>query len=271
MSASMDTTTPTTGKIHAAMVQVLKKVDAVAKNKKNQQQGFVYRGIDDVYAAIHPCLAEAGIYCRTEALSREQLERTSKSGGTIFSVVMKLRFHFCADDGSSVHVDVFGEGMDNADKATNKATAIGHKYAILQAFCIPTEDLDDGDGTSHEVASRQQAKPSPTPRQPDKSGKSKIVNPKVDAPRLLCGAYILDGEEFSSKEGAAKPWVAWRFTLSHEGTPYSACTFSKDLATTALKLANDQMSQLVDVEIEPGRVEGQLVLTGVQPADDIQT
>jgi len=30
--------------------------------------------------------------------------------------------------------------------------AVAHKYALLQAFCIPTQDLDDPDAHVHEVA-----------------------------------------------------------------------------------------------------------------------
>jgi hypothetical protein len=40
--------------------------------------------------------------------------------------------------------------MDSGDKAASKALAIGHKYALLQALCIPTEDMADPDSESQE-------------------------------------------------------------------------------------------------------------------------
>jgi hypothetical protein len=46
---------------------------------------------------------------------------------------------------------VIGEGMDSGDKASNKAMAVAHKYAIIQVFAIPTEDDKDPENDSHEV------------------------------------------------------------------------------------------------------------------------
>ena len=43
--------------------------------------------------------------------------------------------------------------MDSGDKAANKAMAIGHKYALLQVLCIPTEDMVDPDSESPEGSS----------------------------------------------------------------------------------------------------------------------
>jgi hypothetical protein len=48
----------------------------------------------------------------------------------------------------------FGEAMDSADKATNKAMSAAFKYVVMQTFCIPTEGDNDADATSHEVAGK---------------------------------------------------------------------------------------------------------------------
>jgi len=47
--------------------------------------------------------------------------------------------------------------MDSGDKAANKAMAVAHKYALLQAFCIPTEDVKDPETNHHEVAEEKKA------------------------------------------------------------------------------------------------------------------
>jgi len=44
--------------------------------------------------------------------------------------------------------------MDSGDKASNKAFAIAHKYALLQAYMIPTADMVDPDAETHEVQAR---------------------------------------------------------------------------------------------------------------------
>jgi hypothetical protein len=46
--------------------------------------------------------------------------------------------------------------MDSGDKSSNKAMSVAHKYALLQAFCIPTKDIDDPDAETHEVAPKKQ-------------------------------------------------------------------------------------------------------------------
>ena len=53
-------------------------------------------------------------------------------------------------------IRTYGEAMDSADKATNKAMSAAYKYAAIQAFCIPTEGDNDADATTHDVAPRQQ-------------------------------------------------------------------------------------------------------------------
>jgi hypothetical protein len=68
--------------------------------------------------------------------------------------MLKMQYTFFADDGSSVKAVVMGEGMDSGDKASNKAMAVAHKYAIVQMFAIPTEDDKDPENDSHETVAK---------------------------------------------------------------------------------------------------------------------
>jgi hypothetical protein len=130
----------------------------IAKDKRNSQQGYNFRGIDDVYNALAPILSEAGLVVLPRVLNRLETEREAKSGGALFNVVVEVEFDFvAAEDGSHHVVKTFGEAMDSADKATNKAMSAAYKYAAMQAFCIPTSGDNDADATSHEVAPRRQA------------------------------------------------------------------------------------------------------------------
>ena len=130
----------------------------IAKDKRNNQQGYNFRGIDDVYNALAPILSEAGLVVLPRVLNRLETERETKSGGALFNVVVEVEFDFvAAEDGSRHVVKTFGEAMDSADKATNKAMSAAYKYAAMQAFCIPTSGDNDADATSHEVAPRRQA------------------------------------------------------------------------------------------------------------------
>ena len=139
--------------IYAAMVKVMRGIEAIGKGRTNQQQGFKFRGIDDVYNELHRLLADNGIFMLTEVKEDRVEERQTKSGGNLIYRILKIVFSFVAEDGSSVTSTMIGEGMDSGDKASNKAMAVAHKYALLQAFCVPTEDTDpkepkDPDGTT---------------------------------------------------------------------------------------------------------------------------
>lgn len=138
-------------KIYEAMTKVMMEIGAIGKDKTNMQQGFKYRGIDQVYNELQPILSKNKIFTLPEALAQSREEKINKNGTTLFYSRVTMKYTFCCDDGSSVSCVVIGEGMDSGDKATNKAMAIAHKYALLQTFCVPTEDMPDPDSEVHEV------------------------------------------------------------------------------------------------------------------------
>jgi len=134
--------------------------EGISKNRVNQQQHYKFRGIDDVYNALANALATHGLCVLPRMISREVTERASSKGGMLFYVVVEAEFDFVAsEDGSKHTVRTYGEAMDSADKATNKAMSAAYKYAAMQSFCIPTEGDNDADATTHEVAAA--SKPDP--------------------------------------------------------------------------------------------------------------
>ncbi len=153
--------------IHTAICNIMSEIGAIEKAKTNQQQGFKYRGIDDVMNALQPLFVKHRIYAVPEMLEHTREERQTKSGGTLIYSICKMKYTFHAEDDSSVFAVVIGEGMDSGDKATNKAMAIAMKYACFQVFCIPTEEMKDPDGESHELKG-QEPKQEPKKQEPKK-------------------------------------------------------------------------------------------------------
>ena len=146
--------------IFSKMIEVMKLCSAITKTRKNTAQGYNFRGIDDVYNELHPLMAQAGVFTATEVLEERTEERTKTKEGwngapatvtTLIYRVLKVKFTFYAVDGSSIDVIVIGEGMDTGDKAANKAMAVAHKYALMQAFAIPTDEAKDPENDSHNV------------------------------------------------------------------------------------------------------------------------
>lgn len=146
--------------IHEAICAAMGRTGAIGKDKKNQQQGFKYRGVDDVMNALQPVFAEMMIFTTTDVVEEHYEERTTKQGSSMTRAVLKVKFTFYASDGSNVSSTVIGEAMDSADKASSKAMSIAFKYACFQLLCIPTEETaPDPDREYHEKLPRETEPP----------------------------------------------------------------------------------------------------------------
>lgn len=195
----------------AAVQGELAKV-GIAKSRRNSGQGYDFRGIDEVYSALSPLLAKHGLVIIPRMLSRECVERASAKGGALFNVTVHAEFDFVSADDGSIHVAAtFGEAMDSADKATNKAMSAAYKYAAFMTFAIPTEGDNDADGTTHEVAGGHSEERTVSPRQPEYISDADLT--KVIAlcqavgdnqPKVIMDAYkIGDLREITAKQAPA--------------------------------------------------------------------
>jgi hypothetical protein len=134
--------------VYAAIsaVQAELAKEGIAKGRRNQQQGFAFRGIDDVYSAIAALLPAHGLCIIPRIVSRETVERATRSGGAMFYVTVHAEFDFVSNkDGSKHTASTYGEASDSGDKATNKAMSAALKYAVLMTFTVPTEGDNDAD------------------------------------------------------------------------------------------------------------------------------
>ncbi len=141
--------------VYKAIAQVTAALgrSGIEKNRKNTGQGYNFRGIDDIYNALSSELATAQLCIIPRVVEREQIERQTAKGGTLFYVTVKAEYDIVsAKDGSTHTACAYGEAMDSGDKATNKAMSAAYKYLAMQLFCIPTEGDNDADATTHEVA-----------------------------------------------------------------------------------------------------------------------
>ena len=143
------------GAVSAAM-----SAQGISKNRTNTQgAGYKFRGIDDVLNALSSALVASGLVILPRCTERVIVERQTKAGGAMFNVTCRVEFDLVStEDGSKHTVCTYGEAMDSADKATNKAMSAAYKYLALLVFCIPTEASADTDAdfSTHEVAARQQ-------------------------------------------------------------------------------------------------------------------
>lgn len=152
-AASMTTTVPA---IYAAISACTSDLLAgVAKGRKNDQQNYRFRGIDDFLNALAPVIARHKVVILPRVVGRIQEERRTKSGGSMYYTSLEVEYDMVsAEDGSKAVCVAYGEAMDSADKSTNKAMSAAYKYMAMQAFCIPIENMADADATTPEPSVR---------------------------------------------------------------------------------------------------------------------
>ena len=139
--------------IYETITAVMEEIGAIGKNSKNNQQNFMYRGIDAVMNALSPAFVKHRLFVIPEVLEQKREERQTNKGGNLIYSICRVKYTFYAEDGSSLAGVTIGEGMDSGDKATNKAMSIAFKYACFQVFCIPTEEMRDPDSDSPDPSS----------------------------------------------------------------------------------------------------------------------
>lgn len=269
--------------IFKKIIEVMADINAIGKDRRNQQQGFQFRGIDDVMNELHSSLAKCGVFVLPKVLEETRTTGKTSRGGDMFYTRLKINFGFYAEDGSHVDAVVIGEAMDTGDKASNKALSIGLKYAMLQVFCIPTEDEKDPDAVSPQPAAGtmqqqpQQKKPAAKFDFEPKGGETTPAE-KKELGGLLSTKYPDGGAVFSKAE--AKKYSDMRKDYTAREVIE---TIKRDLnarlnPTSTMKTAGDVMrAQTQQAQQLPPQVEavkeafnGEVVITPQPSFDEMQ-
>lgn len=191
--APMNETILPVAHVYTAIAEVISKLskEGIGKDRTNEQQRYKFRGIDDVYNAVAPYLAECKLNILPRYTDRTLIERESKNGGALFYVTVIGEFDFVsAIDGSKHTVGPFyGEAMDSGDKATNKAMSAAYKYACMQAFCIPTEGDNDADAKTHEV---KRIEPVPVSVEAQRVAETIVSVLETDVEENIKALHVLD-------------------------------------------------------------------------------
>jgi hypothetical protein len=133
--------------VQAAMSKV-----GVDKSGRNKQQGYAYRGIDQVMNALAPILAEFQLMIVPSVQSSTYVEVKTKNGGTMYHHIAQLEYIVYGPEGDSMGpFGARGECLDSSDKGLNKACIAAYKYWVLTALCVPLEGQDDADSVTPEV------------------------------------------------------------------------------------------------------------------------
>lgn len=189
-------------RIHYAMNKVRRQLaeGGISKNERNSQQGYNYRGIDDVYNAISIALADNGVnytHCLVGDVERVPFKTAKGRSSTDTRFMVKHRFH-SVEDGSYVSCIVPANSFDTSDKGTYQALSQSVKYALLSVFTIPVEGETssvDNDGNGHQMGSISQPANAVNAANPARPRLEAVKKPTAKEV-LVSSGHELVGEEF---------------------------------------------------------------------------
>ena len=127
--------------IYQSITNAMADIEPIAKDRRNDKQGFNFRGIDEIMNELQPVLKKHGLFVVPCVRDVQRQEIQSKNGGTLLYSIVTMDYTMYSSDGTFVKGATIGEGMDSGDKASNKAMAVALKYFLLQTFCIPKSSV----------------------------------------------------------------------------------------------------------------------------------
>lgn len=150
--------------VHERVGAIVAEMPAIGKGQKNEQQGFMYRGHDDVMNELNPLLSKYGVFFTPRVLERITDQRTTSRGGIMYEVNLHVEYTFYGPRGDSFTASAWGEGTDSGDKSTNKAMTMALKNVLAQTFAVSTEENARYDTDQHSdepTQGRESARPKP--------------------------------------------------------------------------------------------------------------
>lgn len=141
----------TTAPIVDILSQVMVSVTSLGKSQRNREQGFDFRGIDDVINAVGPRFREYGVVPAPMLETAGYRDTTTSKGKSVRECTVQVRYRFHGPAGDYLDVIVPGESLDIGDKGTAKAMSVAYRIALLQLLALPTDEPDP----DHEVFERE--------------------------------------------------------------------------------------------------------------------
>ena len=151
--------------IFEAMTAIVKDLGPIAKDKRNTEQNYQFRGIDAAMDALNPLLAKYWVFPTIADIETRVFEPVvSRNGAKGFHLINKYTFEFFAKDGSSVTTKMEGEAIDYGDKAVTKAQSVAYREALYKTFCAPFTASVDIEDDSHDLKPENEKKDPPPPK-----------------------------------------------------------------------------------------------------------
>lgn len=196
----------------AAISAVMDEIGSVKKEQRNENQRYMFRGIDAVVNAASPVFRRHGVIVFPTLVDIAYDAVAARNGGAMTHVKVIVDYTFRhADSDEALTVRVPGESMDSGDKATPKAMSVAFRIALLQALALPTDEADPESQTYERGVPGQQA-----PAQPSAETRFRRAGEAIDNARNA-------GEVARLREVVEQYDRDGTFTPEQAGTLYERC------------------------------------------------
>ena len=174
---------PIAPKLAHKILCVISKIGSVAKDGENSFHKYRYASESAIMEAIRPCLIEHGLAVLTSLESYKVDSVPGKNKDECRVTMTYLHTIMDQDDGKSIVVRSFGQGIDAGDKAGYKAATGAMKYFLSKNFMVSFSD--DPEGTGHEEergryseppARQERAPRREEPRQEEESPREAVMD-----------------------------------------------------------------------------------------------
>lgn len=132
--------------VHLLWSRVMEDVGAIAKQERNDHHKYNFRGVDTVYAAVHPVLVRHQVLVIPEEILETTVTpfeaRTRSGPRDAYLATVKTRYRVYGPRGDSFPMMGWGKAIDYDDKAASQAQSVAHRVCLLQALLAPTQEPD---------------------------------------------------------------------------------------------------------------------------------
>lgn len=130
--------------VHEALAAVLDALGPIPKNGEAPASmgGYKFRRVEDITAALKPLFAKHGLLCVPSVMTRVESQRTTGNNKILYCVDLEICFRFVGPQGDELATNVWGQGTDSGDKATQKAVTSAFKTMLSVVFCISDSEMD---------------------------------------------------------------------------------------------------------------------------------
>lgn len=136
--------------IQQALNAVMIDVGAVRKDERNTHANYNFRGIDAVVNASSPAFRKHGVVVMPRLVSVTYDKVTTTGNKPQVACRVVVDYTFTGPMGDDLTCTVAGEAWDGGDKATPQAMSVAFRVALLQALCLPTDDIEV-DSVTHQM------------------------------------------------------------------------------------------------------------------------